>query len=215
MKISNSVFVTNFPDHFSARDLWNVCNAYGKVIDKDVVKAVEEFFVSSKFPPGSNSSFITLIPKTQDAKMVKDFRPISLIGSTYKIITKIMANRLSMVISDLVSDVQSAFVFIRQILDGPFILNELLSWCKFKKTKAMIFKVDFEKAFDSVRWDFLDDILDKSKAFSITFTILVITTFLEHLFVNLRLSHESTSSFKELLEVSYCHGVLFVFTTGS
>nr|GEZ37435.1 RNA-directed DNA polymerase, eukaryota, reverse transcriptase zinc-binding domain protein [Tanacetum cinerariifolium] len=93
------------------------------VTDKDMVKAVEELFVSSKFLPGSNSSFITFIPKTQDAKMVKDFALL--------------------------------------ILDGLFILNELLSWCKFKKTKAMIFKVDFKKAFDSVRWDFLDDTLDK------------------------------------------------------
>ncbi|GKB20211.1 RNA-directed DNA polymerase, eukaryota, partial [Tanacetum coccineum] len=86
--------------------------------------------------------------------------PISLIDSVYKIITKILANRLSLVISDLVSDVQSAFVSNRQILDGPFILNELISWCKNKNTKAMIFKIDFEKAFDSVRWDFLDMVLN-------------------------------------------------------
>ncbi|GJW65323.1 RNA-directed DNA polymerase, eukaryota [Tanacetum coccineum] len=57
-------------------------------------------------------------------------------------------------------DVQSAFVSNRQILDGPFILNELISWCKYHKTKAMIFKVDFEKAFDSIRWDYLDGILN-------------------------------------------------------
>ncbi|GJV00654.1 RNA-directed DNA polymerase, eukaryota [Tanacetum coccineum] len=94
-----------------------------------------------------------------DAKVVKDYRPISLIGSLYKIIAKILANRLSFVISGLISDVQSAFVSNRQILDGPFILNELLSWCKHKKFKAMVFKVDFEKAFDSIRWDYLQDIL--------------------------------------------------------
>ena len=64
-----------------------------------------------------------------------------------------------MVIPDLINEVQTAFVSNRQILDGPFILNELITWCKHKKFKAMIFKIDFEKALDSVRWDFLDDIL--------------------------------------------------------
>nr|GEX10034.1 (-)-beta-pinene synthase, chloroplastic-like [Tanacetum cinerariifolium] len=57
------------------------------------------------------------------------------------------------------SDVQSDFVANCQILDGPFIINELLSWCKFKKLNGMIFKVDFEKAFDSVKWDYLDETL--------------------------------------------------------
>nr|GEU43822.1 reverse transcriptase domain-containing protein [Tanacetum cinerariifolium] len=61
--------------------------------------------------------------------------------------------------SNLISDVQSAFISNRKILDGPFILNEFISWCKHKKINAMIFKVDFQKAFDSVRWDYLDDVL--------------------------------------------------------
>ncbi|GJW43819.1 retrovirus-related pol polyprotein from transposon TNT 1-94 [Tanacetum coccineum] len=122
---------------------------YWNLIDHDVVAAVTSFFSTGIFPPGCNSSFIALIPKSQEAKMVKDFRHISLIGSMYKIITKILANHLSLIISELVSDVQSAFVSNRQILDGPFILNELLSWCKHKNTKALIFKIDFEKAFDS------------------------------------------------------------------
>ncbi|GJZ17183.1 RNA-directed DNA polymerase, eukaryota [Tanacetum coccineum] len=134
---------------------------YWNVIDIDVVEAVLQFFSLSKFPRGCNPSFITLISKMQDAKVVKDFCPISLIGSMHKIISKILANRLSMVISDLVSDVQSAFVSNRQILDGPFILNELISWCKHNKIKAMIFRVDFEKAFDLVSWDYLDDVLNK------------------------------------------------------
>ncbi|GKA75926.1 RNA-directed DNA polymerase, eukaryota [Tanacetum coccineum] len=60
---------------------------------------------------------------------------------------------------DLVNEVQSTFIANRQILDGPFILNELIQWCKAKKKQSMIFKVDFEKAFDYVRWDFLDDAL--------------------------------------------------------
>ncbi|GJY96657.1 RNA-directed DNA polymerase, eukaryota [Tanacetum coccineum] len=119
------------PDGFS----FEFFRRYWDIINQDVVDVVHLFFSTGSFPPGCNSSFIALIPKTQEAKMVKDFRPISLIGSMYKIIAKILANRLSLVISDLVSDVQSAFVSNLQILDGPSILNEL--------------------------WDFLDDVLHK------------------------------------------------------
>ncbi|GJZ59819.1 RNA-directed DNA polymerase, eukaryota, reverse transcriptase zinc-binding domain protein [Tanacetum coccineum] len=65
------------------------------------------------------------------------------------------------VLGDIVNEVQSAFISDRQILDGPFILNEVIQWCKSKKKQSLIFKVDFEKAYDSVRWDFLDDVLKK------------------------------------------------------
>nr|GEU59566.1 RNA-directed DNA polymerase, eukaryota [Tanacetum cinerariifolium] len=100
---------------------------YWNTIKKDVVEAVKHFFSKTKIPNGCNSSFIALIPKTHDANMVKDFRPICLIGSIYKIIAKILTNRLVGVLGDIVSEVQSAFVEGRQILGGPFILNEKTS----------------------------------------------------------------------------------------
>nr|GEY23435.1 RNA-directed DNA polymerase, eukaryota [Tanacetum cinerariifolium] len=131
------------------------------LIQKDVYAAVRYFFVYSDISKGCNSSFISLIPKIQNANLVKDFRPISLIGSLYKIIAKILANRLVGMLSGIVNEVQSAFVADRQILDGPLILNEVIQWCKSKKKQALIFKIDFEKAYDSVRWDFLDDVLRK------------------------------------------------------
>nr|GEV54877.1 zinc finger CCCH domain-containing protein 34-like [Tanacetum cinerariifolium] len=127
---------------------------YWSLIAPDFCSAVDYFFDSGYFPKGSNASFIALIPKVTDAKFVTDFRPMSLIGSVYKVITKILANQMAVVISDLVSDTQSAFVANRQILDGPFVLNELLAWCKRKKKQALIFKVDFPKAYDSVHWDY-------------------------------------------------------------
>nr|GFA49705.1 RNA-directed DNA polymerase, eukaryota [Tanacetum cinerariifolium] len=84
--------------------------------------------------------------------------PINLIGSLYKVIAKVLENRLVTALDDIVDGIQSAFVTDRQILDGPFILNEIVHWCKNKKKQSMIFKVDFKKAYDSVRWDFIDDI---------------------------------------------------------
>nr|GFC49221.1 RNA-directed DNA polymerase, eukaryota [Tanacetum cinerariifolium] len=92
---------------------------YWSFIGLDLCSAVKCFFDKGCFPRGGNSSFIALIPKVTDAKFVANFRPISLIGSVYKVVTKIVANRLAMIISDLVSNTQYAFVASRQILDGP------------------------------------------------------------------------------------------------
>nr|GFC49659.1 RNA-directed DNA polymerase, eukaryota, reverse transcriptase zinc-binding domain protein [Tanacetum cinerariifolium] len=114
---------------------------YWDVVGSDFCEAIVHFFTSGGFFKGCNSSFVTLILKIIDAKFDNDFRPISLIG-------------------DLVSDTQSAFVAGRQILDGPFILDEILKWCKRMGKQAMFFKVDFTKAYDSVRWDYLIDVLE-------------------------------------------------------
>ncbi|GJW91997.1 zinc finger, CCHC-type containing protein [Tanacetum coccineum] len=159
-------------DSIGMRNLAKEMNSLGCVIDKgpgtevetekewstNVYMAVNHFFIHGEIPPGCNSSFIALIPKVPDANLVKDFRPISLIGSIYKIIAKILSNRLVNVLGDIVNEVQSAFIAKEQMLDGPVYLNEILQWCT-KKKKTLIFKVDFEKAFDSIRWDFLDDVL--------------------------------------------------------
>ncbi|GJS89128.1 RNA-directed DNA polymerase, eukaryota [Tanacetum coccineum] len=133
---------------------------YWNIVGPDFCEVVEFFFETGLFSKGCNSSFVALIPKVADAKFVNDFRPISLIGSVYKVVTKVLANRLALVIADLISDTQSAFVVNRQILDGPFILNEILHWCKRKKKQVMFFKVDFAKAYDSVRWDYLLDVVE-------------------------------------------------------
>ncbi|GJU79479.1 putative RNA-directed DNA polymerase, eukaryota, reverse transcriptase zinc-binding domain protein [Tanacetum coccineum] len=145
------------PDGFT----FKIFKTYWEVNQSDVVKFVREFFQSARFPKGCNSSFIALIPKVGDAKFVSDFRPISLIGCQYKIIGKILANRLSMVVGTCVSPVQSTFIKGRNILDGPLILNECMAWYRKKKKDLMVFKVDFEKAFDSLRWDYLNTIMEK------------------------------------------------------
>ncbi|GKD11675.1 RNA-directed DNA polymerase, eukaryota [Tanacetum coccineum] len=111
---------------------------FWSLIEQDVVAAVKFIFHYNCIPKRCNSSFIALISKIPEAKLVKDFRPIN-----------------------IVNEVQSAFVADRQILNGPFILNEVLQWCKLKKKYSFILKIDFEKAYDYVRWDYLDDVLRK------------------------------------------------------
>ncbi|GJV27934.1 RNA-directed DNA polymerase, eukaryota [Tanacetum coccineum] len=131
---------------------WNsftLDDSNGDVVGPDFCIAVKWFFDQGDFAIGCNSSFVALIPKVLDPKVVSDYRPISLIGSLYKVVTKILASRLSLVISDLISDVQTAFLPNRQILDGPFIINEILARCKLKKQQAMIFKSISPEASDS------------------------------------------------------------------
>ncbi|GJY14724.1 putative RNA-directed DNA polymerase, eukaryota, reverse transcriptase zinc-binding domain protein [Tanacetum coccineum] len=131
------------------------------IIEKDVIFFVKHFETSSHIPKGCNSSLITLIPKLDDPLVVGDFRPTSLIGCQYKIIAKVLANRLSKVLASVVGDVQMAFIKGRQIIDGPLIIDEIITWAKKCKKRMMFLKVDFEKAFDSLSWSFLLCIMEQ------------------------------------------------------
>ena len=117
---------------------------------------VSLFLTSRKIPLGSNSPFITLIPKVSNPINVNDFRPISLVGLHYKIIAKVLSYKLSKVVDKIISHEQSAFIKNCQILDGRLILSEVIDWYKKRKKKMLLFKVDFEKPFDSVSWRYLD-----------------------------------------------------------
>ncbi|GKD43572.1 RNA-directed DNA polymerase, eukaryota, reverse transcriptase zinc-binding domain protein, partial [Tanacetum coccineum] len=83
---------------------------YWDIFSRDIMEFVIKFFDSKKMPLGSNSSFITLIPKVSNPIHVKDYRPISLINVHYKIIAKILANRLAKVVDKIISQEQSAFI---------------------------------------------------------------------------------------------------------
>ncbi|GJY45691.1 RNA-directed DNA polymerase, eukaryota [Tanacetum coccineum] len=94
------------PDGFS----FAFVKKYQDIIKKDLHDFINSFFASCDMPYGANSSFFTLIPKVNNPTLITDFRPISLIGIHYKIIAKILANRLSKVINKIVSKEQSAFI---------------------------------------------------------------------------------------------------------
>nr|KAJ0214448.1 hypothetical protein LSAT_V11C400195850 [Lactuca sativa] len=132
-----------------------------ETIGGDFYLAVKHFEASGHIEKGCNSSFITLVPKVQDPITINDFRPISLIGCLYKTIAKILVERLKKVVHLVVSPTQTAFLKNRHILDGPLILNEVICWLKKNKKKAFTFKADFEKAFDSLSWEFLDSIMQQ------------------------------------------------------
>ncbi|GKD36029.1 RNA-directed DNA polymerase, eukaryota, reverse transcriptase zinc-binding domain protein, partial [Tanacetum coccineum] len=133
------------PDGFTFKFI----NQYWDTIGKDFIEMANKFEADGYIPRGCNSSVIALAPKNQDPLHIKDYRPISLIGCQYKIIAKVHANRLQQVF-------HSAYIRGRQIIDGPLMVNEIISWATKHKERFFLLKVDFEKAFDSIDWNFLD-----------------------------------------------------------
>jgi hypothetical protein len=107
------------------------------------------------------ASFLTLTPKKDHLQELFDYRPICLIGSMYKILSKLLANRLKRVLGKLISNCQSTFLPHRQILDGAVVLNELLDLAKRRKDECLLFKVNFERAYNTVSWQFLECMMVK------------------------------------------------------
>uniref|UniRef100_A0A2N9EW14 Reverse transcriptase domain-containing protein n=1 Tax=Fagus sylvatica TaxID=28930 RepID=A0A2N9EW14_FAGSY len=132
-----------------------------RVLENDVLGFFDEFFEKGTFAYSLNATFVTLIPKKQNAVDIRDFRPISLIGSVYKILAKVLANRLRRVLDGLVSESQNAFVGGRQILDFVLIANECLDSRIKSRIPGVVCKLDIEKAYDHVNWDCLLYLLNR------------------------------------------------------
>lgn len=123
---------------------------FWEILKVDLLNFFAEFYHNDKLTKGLNSTFIALIPKVDNPQRMVDFRPISLVSSVYKILSKVLANRLRRVVGHVVSGSQSAFIKGRQILDGILIANELVDDAKCKKKYLLLFKVNFEKAYVTI-----------------------------------------------------------------
>ena len=91
----------------------------------------------------------------------KDLRPISLVGGLYKILTKVLANMLKRVMDKVISKSQNAFVEERQILDAVLIANEIVDSTLRRREFGLIYKLDIEKAYDIISWEFLYQVMGK------------------------------------------------------
>ena len=127
----------------------------------DFMRLLSDFHRNGKLSKDINNTFIALIPKIECPRCLNDFRPISMVGSLYKVLSKVISNRLRRVMSSVISETQSAFIHGRQILDGILIANEIVEDAKRLKKDLLLFKVDFEKAFDSIDWSYLESVMRK------------------------------------------------------
>lgn len=146
------------PDGFN----FNFIKACWETIKEEILGVLHQFHSNRTLPKAFTSSFVALIGKKKSPQELGDFRPISLIGCIYKIISKVLASRIKGVLPGIISTTQTAFLKGRQILDGVLAANEVINFSKKKRHPLLLFKVDFEKAYDSVSWGYLDYMLERT-----------------------------------------------------
>ncbi|GAU34899.1 hypothetical protein TSUD_144300 [Trifolium subterraneum] len=142
------------PDGFNPafyQHFWEMCG-------NDIFEAAKEWLDRGFFPSSLNDTNICLIPKCENPVSMKDMRPISLCNVLYKMVSKLLANRLKMCLEKCVSEEQSAFIEGRSILDNALIAIEVIHALKRKTTGRrgeLALKIDISKAYDKIDWGFL------------------------------------------------------------
>jgi hypothetical protein len=133
-------------------------HTFWSFIGGDVTSAVLSSLNSGKILQSINHTYITLIPKVKSPENITEFRPISLCNVVYKIISKVIANRLKLIMPHVISDTQSSFVPGRLITNNTLVTFETLHHMKHHmhgRKGSMALKLDMSKAYDRVEWQFL------------------------------------------------------------
>jgi ribonuclease HI/exonuclease III len=143
------------PDGFTIhfyRICWNI-------IKSDLIRMIKGVLQKAKIGGSTNSTFLALIPKETNPASFDRFRPISLCNASYKIIAKLLANRIKPLLGKLISESQGGFVKGRHILDNVIQVQEAMHSSNLRKEKGMLIKLDMANAFDRVKLSYLYQVL--------------------------------------------------------
>ena len=134
------------------------------IVDNKVTDAMLDFLHSGNMEPSVNYTHIVLISKVKKLKKIADFKPISLCNVIYKIISKVLANRLKLILPQIIPPTHNAFVPGRLITDNVLVAYETLHAMHIRrkgKKGVLALKLDVNKAYDRVKWSFLKDMMIK------------------------------------------------------
>jgi len=141
------------PDGFEA----SFYQQHWTILKEQLYAAIKDFFGSGKLLKEFNHAFIALIPKVDNPETTSQFRPISLCNTFYKFVAKILVNPLRLLLERIIHPTQSAFVPQRAIHDNILRAHEVINKFYHMKGKKgyVAVKLDMEKAYDRLEWDFL------------------------------------------------------------
>jgi hypothetical protein len=145
------------PDGFTA----GFYQHHWDLIGNDISTVVLAFLNGGEMQTVVNNTILVLIPKVRNAQDLTQFRPISLCNVLYKICSKVIANRLRVILDEIISEEQSTFVPGRLIMDNVLVAYECIHYLRRKQgqTGACAVKLDMMKAYDRVEWCYLQSIL--------------------------------------------------------
>lgn len=125
---------------------------------------ISSWLTDLEFPKLLNNTNLVLIPKSGNSETMSELRPIALCNVLYRILSKVLVNRLKQVLPRLISKAQSAFVAGRSIMDNVIVAFEMIHYMKRKskgKDGTVALKVDMSKAYDRIDWGYLKNIMLK------------------------------------------------------
>lgn len=135
-----------------------------EIIKDDIFQEIKIFFESGELLEKINETHVALVPKIKDPEELSHYWPINCCNFLYKIIAKILADRMKHFMNSIISPNQSAFVSERQIQDNILIVQEAFHFMHRKanrKSNFMAIKLDMNKRYDRVEWSFVEEILIK------------------------------------------------------
>ncbi|XP_074265567.1 uncharacterized protein LOC141588007 [Silene latifolia] len=145
------------------------------IVGDDICAAIKDFFYTGKLLNQINATNITLIPKCERPTSVKQFRPIACCNMIYKAISKLLCNRLALVLPDLISANQGAFIKGRYIIENVLICQYIVKLYNRKAvSRRCLFKIDLQKTYDTIEWGFVEQLYQKM-GFPESFTHRVMT----------------------------------------
>lgn len=125
-------------------------------VGKDLTEVLQETFDEGHLHPPLNEGLTSLIPKSGALTNIKNFRPVAVLTSTYKVTAKTLVNRLKPLLPNIILSNQTAFVIERSILDNVVLATEAIQYAQESRQNLVILLLDME-TYDGVNWTFLEE----------------------------------------------------------